>query len=184
MSFLLNYRVFIFITLFFTALGIFVGCGGGHPLETVASVDPVRYAGRWYEIASFPMRAQKGCKCTYAEYTVLEPGVLSVYNRCINENSLEIKYISGTAYAEDGSNNTRFKVQFFPLIKAPYYILALDSKGYDWAMVGTPDRDYLWLLSRTTTMEKSILDSLLKKAEALGFEISRLQTTTHDCPAG
>ena len=30
-------------------------------LETVLSVDLKKYAGKWYEIASYPQRFQKGC---------------------------------------------------------------------------------------------------------------------------
>lgn len=178
-----SYR-FVFVFLIAASSLFFLQkCGDGAPLETVAKVDPLRYAGRWYEIAAFPMRAQKNCKCTYAEYKVLEPGVLNVYNRCIDKKSLEIKYISGTAYVEEGSGNARLKVQFFKLITAPYYIIALDEENYDYAMVGTPDRDYLWILSRQTTLADKQIDALVKKAESLGFDITKLRYTTHDCPS-
>lgn len=169
------------IAVFFLLLCVSVSCGGDAPIETGSNVDPVRYAGRWYEIASFPMRAQKNCKCTYAEYKVMERGIMSVYNRCIDRTSKEVKYISGTAYAQD-STNSRFKVKFFRIIKAPYYILDLDMKGYDWALVGTPDREYLWILSRNTTLKTEIFDSLLQKAQTLGFDVSKLQRTIQDCP--
>jgi apolipoprotein D and lipocalin family protein len=38
-----------------------LGCSAQPPLKTVEQVDLQRYAGTWYEIASFPNRFQAGC---------------------------------------------------------------------------------------------------------------------------
>src|SRR4051812_25046215 len=84
------------------------------PLETVPHVDLNKYAGKWYEIASYPQRFQKGCNCTTAEYTLSEKGYMIVENRC-NKDSVNGKqsYIKGKAFVVENSGNAKLKVQFF-----------------------------------------------------------------------
>jgi apolipoprotein D and lipocalin family protein len=62
--------------LFFTSISI------SQELETVSIVDIQKYSGKWFEIASFPQRFQKGCHCTTAEYTLTSKDYLIVENRC------------------------------------------------------------------------------------------------------
>ena len=83
-------------------------------LQTVPHVDVKKYAGKWYEIASFPQIFQKGCHCTTAEYTMTDKGYLIVENRC-NKDSINGKqsYIKGKAFVEENSDNAKLKVQFF-----------------------------------------------------------------------
>jgi lipocalin len=75
-------------------------------LQTVPYVDIKKYAGKWYEIASYPQRFQKGCHGTTAEYTWSEKGYVIVENRC-NKGSLSGKqsYIKGKAFVEENSGN-------------------------------------------------------------------------------
>ena len=84
------------------------------PVQTVPNVDVNKYTGKWYEIASFPQRFQKGCHCTTAEYTMTDKGYLIVENRC-NRGSINGKqsYIKGKAFVEKNSGNAKLKVQFF-----------------------------------------------------------------------
>lgn len=83
-------------------------------LEAVESVDLTQYAGKWYEIASFPQPFQKGCFCTTAEYTVSDKGYIVVENTC-NKDSVtgKISYIKGKAFVDDKTTNAKLKVQFF-----------------------------------------------------------------------
>ena len=68
------------------AVAVVSGCGGNYaPLATAPSVDLKRYAGLWYEIASKPVSQQEGCRCTTAEYSLLEDGVIRVVNTCIKD---------------------------------------------------------------------------------------------------
>lgn len=166
------------IALVFTLV---VSCNSGAELQTVANVDLKRYEGKWYEIASFPTSFQKDCECTTATYTLTDKDYVKVYNKCIKGKSGKISDIEGKAFSEANSNNARLKVQFFPLIKAPYYIIALDSLNYQYAMVGAPSRNYLWVLSRTPQLEQPIMDELTNRATQLGFDVNRLKRTIQNC---
>lgn len=146
-------------------------------LETVQYVDLNKYAGKWYEIASYPQRFQKGCHCTTAEYTMSEKGYVIVENRC-NKDSVNGKqsYIKGKAFVEKGSGNSKLKVQFFWPFKGKYWIIDL-ADDYSYAVVSHPNKKYLWILSRTSKMDDMIYQQITSKLKTKGFDLSKLQAT-------
>lgn len=146
-------------------------------LQTVPFVDVAKYAGKWYEIASFPQRFQKGCHCTTAEYTLSEKGYLIVENRC-NRNSVDgpESYIRGKAFVQKDTGNAKLKVQFFWPFRAKYWIIDL-APDYSYAVVGHPNRKYLWILSRTPQMNDETYRAIRSRLEEKGFDLSLLQKT-------
>lgn len=148
-------------------------------LKTVPRVDLNKYAGKWYEIASFPQRFQKGCHCTTAEYTLSEKGYVIVENRC-NKDSVNGKesYIKGKAFVEEGTGNAKLKVQFFWPFRGKYWIIDL-ANDYSYAVVGHPNREYLWILSRTPEMNTETYKQILLRLSENGFDVNRLQVTKH-----
>ena len=150
-------------------------------LVTVPSVDLSRYAGRWYEIASLPNSFQKGCSCTFAEYTVTDKGYIEVHNYCRLAEKNKDNSITGKAFVTEGSNNSRLKVQFFWPFKGDYYIIDL-ADDYSYALVGHPNRQYLWLLCRKSHPDEAVFTHLYGKAAQNGFDTTRIVRTIHNCP--
>ena len=146
-------------------------------LQTVPHVDVKKYAGKWYEIASFPLIFQRGCHCTTAEYTMTDKGYLIVENRC-NRDSIQGKqsYIKGKAFVEENSGNAKLKVQFFFPFKAKYWIIDL-ADDYSYAVVSNPNRKYLWILSRTPKMSDAVYEQILSRLKDKGFDLSKLKVT-------
>jgi apolipoprotein D and lipocalin family protein len=147
----------------------------------VDSVDLAKYAGKWYEIASYPVSFQKDCYCIKAEYTATDKGYIKVFNSC-RKGSVDGKIgsINGKAFPVKGSNNAKLKVQFFWPIKAPYWIIGL-ADDYSWAIVSGPSRKYLWILSRTPVMEQQLYDQLVERLKKDGFDISKLKKGVQGC---
>jgi apolipoprotein D and lipocalin family protein len=148
------------------------------PPDTAERVDLARYAGTWYEIASFPTRFQRGCTATTATYGLRDDGRVSVRNRCTRDGGES--GIEGVAWPVDDSN-ARLKVRFFWPFTGDYWVLALDP-DYRWSLVGNPDRDQLWILARTPRISEELHAELVAKAQAQGFDVSRLVRTPQ--PAG
>ncbi|NVO02773.1 MAG: lipocalin family protein [Bacteroidetes bacterium] len=147
------------------------------PIQAVPNVDLNKYLGKWYEIASFPQRFQKGCHCTTAEYSLSDKGVIVVENRC-NKDSVTGKesYIKGKAFVEANSGNAKLKVQFFWPFKGKYWIIDL-ADDYSNAVVSHPNRKYLWILSRTSKMDETVYQQILSRLKEKGFDLSKLQLT-------
>ena len=145
------------------------------PAASVPELDLARYAGKWYEIGSFPMFFQRQCiGDTTAEYRLTPEGDVSVTNRCRTDSGFD--EARGTATVVEGSGNARLKVSFFWPFRSDYWVFGLDG-DYRWAVVGNPNRKYLWVLSRTPQLPKNLLDAALKAAATQGFDLTQLRYT-------
>jgi apolipoprotein D and lipocalin family protein len=147
-------------------------------LQTVPEVDLKRYVGLWYEIASFPQKFQKGCKCTTAEYQLTDKDYIKVINRC--QKPGKSAGIEGKAFVVPGTGNAKLKVQFFWPFKGDYWIVELDP-DYQWAAVGNESRKYLWVLCRSVVLEDTLYNDICHKLLLKGFNIHKLEKTKHDC---
>jgi apolipoprotein D and lipocalin family protein len=145
------------------------------PLEVVKYVDLSRYLGKWYEIARLPNSFQKDCYCSTAEYSLIDEETIRVINRCFKDSiNGEPDEAKGKAYVVPNSNNAKLRVQFFWPFKGDYWIIDLDEKNYTYAVVGHPNRKYLWILSREQKMNDTLYVQLLEKAKTNGFDITQI----------
>ncbi len=150
-------------------------CGGSYaPLETVASVDLQRYAGKWYEIARLPNSFQKDCWNSTAEYEIIDSETIRVVNRCEEDSAGgAMDDATGKAWVVEGSNNAKLKVSFFWPFKGDYWILELDD-DYQWVAVGTPSREYLWIMAREPRWDAVPLEDVKSRLAAKGFDVEQL----------
>ncbi len=157
---------------------LMTGCPTNPP-ETVPLVDLQRYAGKWFEIAKYPVFFEKGLTGVTAEYTPLNNGTVQVINRGF-QGSLDgnATSIQGTATISDATTNAKLKVRFntFPanLFPADYWIIDLDS-DYQYAVVSNPRRNVLWILNRTPQMDAGIYSDILASLSGKGFDVARLE---------
>ena len=151
-----------------------------NPPATAAKVDVDHYVGRWYEIARLPMPFQKDGEAAIAEYGKRPDGTVSVHNIAVKPDGTQ-RDIRGYAKILNPGENTklavRFETWFGPLIPVPkegnYWILHVDPDYRD-AIVGTPDRKYLWILARRPVLPEPRYQELVEKARSLGYDVSRL----------
>ena len=161
-------------------LGACAGVGSKGDLPTVTSVDLSRYVGTWYEIARLPMWFQRHCVDSKAIYSGRPDGLVGVHNECVTESG-GVEQVEGVASVVDPKTNARLTVVFdnwFARLfgssrEGNYWILDLDPE-YRTAMVGTPDRRYLWILSRIPQLEDSTYQRLVERARQLGYPVSDL----------
>lgn len=149
------------------------------PPKTVSHVDLKDYMGTWYEIAAFPNSFQSGCQCTSADYELVGSKV-RVLNKCYKGKDHTLSEAKGTAWALPKSGNSKLKVQFFWPFTGDYWILYL-SPQYKEVIVGSPDRKYLWLLSRRKYIEKTLYNHLRQIAESKGYDTRKLVKTQQTC---
>ncbi|OVA01348.1 Lipocalin/cytosolic fatty-acid binding domain [Macleaya cordata] len=157
-------------------------------MEVVKDLDIKRYMGRWYEIASFPSRFQpKNGINTRATYTLNEDGTVHVLNETWSNGKRG--YIEGTAYkADPSSNEAKLKVKFYlppflPIIPVvgDYWVLFIDD-DYQYALIGQPSRNYLWILCRNTHLDEETYNQLLERATNEGYDVKKLHKTQQTDP--
>ncbi len=161
-------------------LGSCVGLDSREPLQTVTSVDLSRYAGTWYEIARLPMWFQRHCVASKAVYTTRADGAIDVHNECVTDTG-EVNRAKGVATVVDPATHARLSVVFdnwFARLfgssrEGNYWILDLDQ-DYRTAIVGTPDRRYLWILARSPRVDDQTYRRLVARVNQMGFPVSDL----------
>ncbi|WP_019340509.1 lipocalin family protein [Stutzerimonas stutzeri] len=160
------------------------GCAGsGSDVDgpdTAGQVDLKRYQGVWYEQARLPMFFQRNCVRSEAHYRLQDDGRTAVTNRCETTDG-EWKQAEGEAFPQQEGRTDKLWVRFdnwfsklFPgLTKGHYWILYL-ADDYSVALVGSPDRDNLWLLSRDKEIDAAMRDRLLDEARKRGYNTNEL----------
>ncbi len=142
-------------------------------ITTVNNLDLKRYMGKWYEIARFENKFQKGLSSVEANYTLRDDGKVKVVNSGYDSKG-ELKASEGKAKLPDPNKPGQLKVSFFLWFYADYYVLELDEENYSYSLVSSTNTDFLWILSRTPTMDKEVLDMLVNKAKERGYDTNKL----------
>lgn len=145
-------------------------------LQTVSSVDLKRYSGTWYEIAKYPNKSQKQCAGnTTATYNFKPDGNVEVVSKCLTKEG-KVDDLKGMAKIVDKQTNAKLKGSFAGFSSAPYWVIDLDE-NYQYAVVGEPDRKYLWILSRSPEMSDATYQNILRKIETAGYNPAKLEKT-------
>ena len=148
-----------------------------HPIQTVPHVDLTRYLGTWYEIAAFPQWFQRGCTCTTAQYSLRSDGGIDVLNNCrLDSPTGKLKTAKGRAQVVDRATNAKLEVSFFWPFRGDYWIIDL-GPDYEYAVVGHPNRDYLWILARKPAIDDAIYQSIVQRLKTQGYQVERLVRT-------
>ena len=150
------------------------------PNQPVPALDLQRYAGEWHEIAHLPMFFQRKCVANItATYTPRGDGSIGVRNACDTKggDAMVSEGTARTVAGQPGRLEVRFAPDWLawaPMVWADYWVVELDP-DYRWAVVGGPDRKYLWILSRTPTMPRDQLDAIRARAAARGYPVEKLE---------
>jgi len=156
-----------------------------HEPTTVPSLDLQRYLGTWYEVARLPMRHEPADYTDIsATYSLQADGKLRVQNRALDGQG-ERQESVGEATVVPGSGNAKLEVTFLPealrwipFTKGDYWVLRIDDE-YRTALVGGPDRKYLWLLARSPELDAATCDDFLATARTQGYDLTGLIHARH-----
>lgn len=160
------------------------------PLRVVPELDLERYAGTWYEIARLPNRFQRKCAGEVkATYSLRPDGRITVVNQCRSGDGT-LDDAAGVARRVAGRPGSVLQVRFAPAVLSflpavwgDYQVIALDA-DYQHAVVGTPDRSYLWILARTPQIDRGRYERLLDDARRQGFDVAKVVETRQRPGAG
>lgn len=165
---------------------LFAVCPGAHaqtlPNEPVARLDLARYMGQWHEIAHLPLVFQRQCVGDIAaQYTLAEDRQIRVANSCRTADGSRDTAV-GMARPDGSGRGGALQVRFaprwlgwLPWVWADYWVVDIDP-DYRWAVVGSPSRKYLWILSRSPSMSRAQFDELVARAKMRGYVLDALQT--------
>lgn len=181
----MRYRPVILIALLIGATMVSMG-HAREPLELVDALDLERYQGRWYEIARLPNRFQDDCDSDVtAHYELRADGRVAVTNRCRRADGRRSEAEGVARRADPDGPAAALEVRFaprwlsiLPFVWGDYRVLAL-GEDYQYAMVGSESREYLWILARDPQLPEDRVERLIDKARAQGFNTGALIRTEH-----
>jgi len=150
------------------------------PVQAIPSLDLDRYAGVWHEVARLPNGFQRRCVGDVTASYELRDGGITVVNTCRAADGSTIRAEGRARLADHDGPASRLKVRFapgflsfLPMVWGDYWVLDLTA-DYTAALVGTPDRRYLWVLSRSPELDAATYDRLVATAARQGFDVARL----------
>ena len=139
---------------------------------TVSHLNLPQFMGTWYEIARFDHRFERGMSYAQARYTLKDDGKVRVDNTGWKDG--KFKRSVGKAFAPDpGGQPGLLRVSFFGPFYSDYRVLML-TDDYKYALVGSKNANYLWILARSPEVKPEIMDSILEVAKCRGYDTSKL----------
>lgn len=145
--------------------------------EPAKAVELERYLGRWYELARYENRFEKGCEGVTAEYAKQDDGMVQVINTCRKGGVGGEKDVAdGKAKIVEGARGAKLKVSFFWPFYGDYWVLDR-AEDYSWSIVGEPSGKYLWILTRKPVLPVAEREALVRRAAEMGYDVSLLYFT-------
>jgi len=156
------------------------------PLQPIASLDVGRYMGTWFEIAKYPNSFQRKCaRNTRADYQPKPDGTVQVLNRCVTADGQTTQAL-GVARQVGPADSPKLQVRFapawlsfLPMVWGDYWVIDLDPQ-YQLVAVSEPQREYLWVLSRTPKVEPAAYQALLARLAQRGLDLGRLELSPQE----
>lgn len=162
---------------------LFVGFNSCSTIPTgavaVSSFEKEKYLGKWYEIARLDFKYEKDLNNTTAEYSLNKNGSIKVDNKGYNTKTKKWKQAIGKAKFVNNENVGMLKVSFFGPFYSGYNILAIDS-NYRYVLVAGGSLDYLWILSRNTSIPNEVKNEYIKIAKNIGYDTDALLWVKHE----
>lgn len=170
-----------------TTLLLFLGlslaaCSTSLPegVQPVTDFNLNRYLGKWYEIARLDHSFERGLQKVTAIYTLRNQGGINVENKGYSTSKKRWQKAEGKAYLARKRNEGYLKVSFFGPFYSSYVIFNLDKENYEYAFVAGNNKSYLWLMSRSPTVSKQVLQKFITQAKSLGFNTDKLIYVQHE----
>ena len=164
----------LFIVLINTLVITSVFAEDNNDLEVVSNLDLHKFQGIWYEIAHNPWFPENNCFAMIAHYKLIEDNKIEVTNICRKHGfDGEISKITGKAWLVDPILTSKWEVQFIWPFTLDYWVIDLEE-NYNYAVIGEPDKENFWILSRKPIMEKGLLTKIIEKTKMKGYDLSNL----------
>jgi apolipoprotein D and lipocalin family protein len=157
------------------ALGVVACSTSQPPLATVPQLDLPRFMGDWFVISHIPYSLEKGKVGTLDRYALRPDGRID-NSFLFRRGSLDapLEEWKGVAWVKNKQTHAEWRVQFMWPFRVPFLVVDLDP-GYQWAVIGYPNRKLGWVLSRSTPMDEATYQRIMSKLKSLGYETSAFQ---------
>lgn len=153
-----------------------VGPNADAPLELAERVDLERFMGRWYVIESMPTGAEEGAHDAVETYALLPDGRIDIDFR-FRAGGFDgpVESIPQVGWVVDERTNAEWRVRpIWPLALA--YLILEVGPDYGYAVIGHPSKRYVWIMSRTPSLDGATRAGIRGRLAAAGYDVDRIRT--------
>lgn len=154
-------------------------------VRSVPTLDLDRYLGQWFEIGRLPLKWEDdNASNVTAHYSLQDDGNVRVDNRCFDNDSNPSQSVGRGAPVEGEPGQLKVSflpkyLRWMPFTEGDYWVLKIDP-DYQVALVGSPDRENLWLLAREWELPAETIQEYLAEARTQGFDLTGWITPVQD----
>jgi apolipoprotein D and lipocalin family protein len=147
----------------------------GQAVTAVPQLDLNRFTGTWYEMARYPDKGEKTCVSDAVMLYALgdKAGKFQMVSSCQMKDGNTNWQSANGRITDKKVADGRLKVTYIWPFTHKDWVLAVGPE-YEWALVGSPKRKEMWVLSRSVTMAPEVLAAIEDKAVAEGFEKGKM----------
>jgi len=151
--------------------------------EAPAPTKPVStsfFSGKWYEIARLPTKSQRNCEASFSQFTgATAQGDFKVTQSCrVGAVNGPLRTVDVSGKIMPGGGNAKFELTFYRVVKQEYWVIDR-SESLDWAIMGTPGGNYVWVMSRKPVMAASDKAAVVSRLKAAGYPVEKLVYPKH-----
>ncbi len=157
------------------AFTFFISCSSAPAIKTVEYVDIDRFMGNWYVIANIPTFLEKDAYNAVESYERNADGTIAT-TFTFRDKSFDgtVKEYHPRGFIRDKKSNAVWGMQFIWPVKAEYCIIYLDS-DYTVTVIGRSKRDYVWIMSRNSSISDAEYNAILEFLKSVGYDVSKIQ---------
>jgi apolipoprotein D and lipocalin family protein len=158
------------------------------PLEAMnRKVDLERFMGDWYVIGFIPITlpffSEEGAHNGVESYRLTDEGVIeTTYTFRDGGFDGPERRFTPKGRVHDEITNAEWRMQFLWPFKSAYLILYLDEQ-YQNTIIGVPDRNNVWIMSREPQMSDADYRELLDYAASVGYDVDKVRRVPQLWPA-
>lgn len=142
-------------------------------------VDLERFMGVWYVQGYTPTPLDPHAFNPTEEYALREDGkIQTTYRFRADDPYGQEKVYRPVATVFDTETNAEWRMRFFGVVNTPYLILFVNA-DYTETVIGHPDRDLAWIMTRSQDIEPADYDRLVEELTKRDFDLSEFKRAEH-----
>lgn len=163
--------IFIFISIFMSSA---IGAHSENP-DVVKDIDLNQFCGTWYEIARLPNKHEKELVEVTSTLKRTDNGDFLIENRGY-KGSRDGKSVTvkGKIVIPNHNEDGAMKVKIWWL-SIDYRVIDIDKENYQYALISTDSKKYLWILSKQPVMDPIQFNNIVSTARDKGFNVGKLE---------
>ena len=161
---------------------------GTPPLEAMdRKVDLERFMGDWYVVGfipiDLPFLSEEDAHNAVESYRLTDEGVIeTTYTFRDGDFDGPEKRFTPKGWVHDHETNAEWRMQFFWPFEAAYLIVYLDRE-YQKTIIGVPDRNHVWIMSRDPQMSEAEYQRMLTHTASLGYDVAKVKRVPQRWPS-